>query len=131
MQIQDIRYTVARVIKETIGMVVNRYGIDHGFASAYGEKELKRFGNELLFDPIKRVAREPLRKLALDERLVGAARLCIQSNITPHGIIEGILSALKYDEQSDPDYEKMQEMNVHMLGLDNDEPLMYMLREEE
>ena len=131
MQIPHIREIIERVIHETTQMVVNRYSIDPAFALAYGKKELKRFSNELLFDPIKRVAREPLRKLALGERLVGAARLCIQSNVTPHGIIEGIFAALQYDEQTDPDYERNKNMNIYTLGLDSDEPLMYMLMEKD
>ena len=38
-------------------------------------KELKRFENKLLFDPISRVAREPLRKLRSDNRIILALRL--------------------------------------------------------
>lgn len=131
MQIQNIRDIVEQVINETIKMVVNRYDIDPAFALAYGKKELKRFSNELLYDPIKRVAREPLRKLAIGERLIGAGRLCIQSNITPHGIAQGILMALTYDEPTDPDYEQIKGMSIYDLGLDPDEPLMYLLEKTE
>lgn len=126
MSISHIRETVERVINETTQMIVNRYNIDPEFAKIYGKKEIKRFSNPMLYDPIKRVAREPLRKLALDERLIGAARLCIQSNITPIGIIEGIFAALDYHEPSDPDYKGMKNIWICDLGL-GDEPLTYLL----
>jgi hypothetical protein len=122
-----IQEIVTKVLDETTRMVVNRYDIDKGFAEWYAQKEISRFSNPLLFDPIKRVAREPLRKLAVGERLIGAARLCVQSNLTPHGIARGIMSALHYDEPTDPDYEKIKNMTVYDLGLDADEPLMYIL----
>ena len=40
------------------------------YANNYKQKELKRFSNNLLYDTIKRVAREPIRKIAYDNRLV-------------------------------------------------------------
>ncbi|MCL2142024.1 MAG: hypothetical protein FWH46_04020 [Methanimicrococcus sp.] len=47
------------------------------FLTWYAEKEISRFSNELLYDPISRVAREPYRKLEMDGRLIGAAHDCI------------------------------------------------------
>ena len=39
------------------------------------EKEINRFANKLLFDPISRVAREPIRKLSPNNRIILSLRL--------------------------------------------------------
>jgi hypothetical protein len=120
MEYQDIADTVRGVIDECIDMTVNRYNLDRSFAMWYGEKEIRRFSNKLLYDPISRVAREPLRKLAEGERLIGAARLCIQSNLVPENIIKGIKAAMAYNNPQDPDYGKP--IDLH---LGDKEPLKY------
>lgn len=99
-----IRKECEGILNECIEMVIHQYGLNRKFAEYYAEKEIKRFSNPLLYDPITRVAREPLRKLGEGERLIGAARLCIQSNIIPEHIIRGIKACLKYDNPNDPDF---------------------------
>ncbi|MFB3917622.1 MAG: 2-dehydropantoate 2-reductase N-terminal domain-containing protein [Terriglobales bacterium] len=72
-------------------------------ADYYAEKELRRFRNPRLFDPISRVAREPLRKLAKGERLIGAAHLALYAGVRPANICAGIRAALEYCNPADPD----------------------------
>ncbi len=95
------------VLSEMIGMVVAIYRLDREFCEQYAKKEIARFKNPLLFDPITRVAREPMRKLALSERLMGAAMLCLQAGIIPVNTIRGIVTAIYYDNPKDPDYHIM------------------------
>lgn len=119
---EEIKSTVRGVIDECARMVNNRYNLHLGFSTYYSEKEIARFSNPLLHDPITRVAREPLRKLSEGERLIGAARLCIQSNIIPVNIMKGIKAALAYDEPNDPDYGKPRET-----GISDSEPLSVLM----
>jgi mannitol-1-phosphate 5-dehydrogenase len=79
---------------------------EHGF-SAQGLQEhlddlLGRFANRALADPIVRLARDPLRKLAPNDRLVGVARLAERHAIQPEGLVWGIAGALTYDNEGDP-----------------------------
>jgi mannitol-1-phosphate 5-dehydrogenase len=62
---------------------------------------LQRYRNHALSDPVSRVARDPMRKLAPDDRLVGAARLCLKHDITPNAIVRHILYACAYHAQAD------------------------------
>jgi mannitol-1-phosphate 5-dehydrogenase len=62
---------------------------------------LVRFANRALSDPISRLCRDPLRKLAPDDRLVGAARLAERHSIQPTGLAWGIAAALAYDHAED------------------------------
>lgn len=62
---------------------------------------LIRLANRALADPCTRLARDPLRKLAPDDRLVGAARLVEAHGISPRGLAWGIAAALTYDHPDD------------------------------
>lgn len=76
---------------------------DHVFLEAYAAKELARFENPLLFDPIARVARQPLRKLGRGGRLTGALRLALLSGVFPRNLLIGVAAALKYRPATDGD----------------------------
>jgi mannitol-1-phosphate 5-dehydrogenase len=60
------------------------------------ESLLARYRNQALNDPVARVARDPWRKLAADDRLVGAARLCLQQGVAPTAIIRHLVFACRY-----------------------------------
>lgn len=77
--------------------------ISHEFLRFYSNKELSRFRNPLLCDPIARVAREPFRKLAHNDRLIGAAQHCLSNGIVPKFLMLGIMAAFCFDSCDDPD----------------------------
>jgi mannitol-1-phosphate 5-dehydrogenase len=62
---------------------------------------LRRFANRALADPISRLARDPLRKLAPADRLVGAATLCLRHGIVPDALSWGIAAGLTFDDPAD------------------------------
>ena len=68
---------------------------------AIGDDLLIRYRNRALCDPVARVARDPWRKLALDDRLVGAARLCLEQGVDPRPIVRAIAEALRYKAAAD------------------------------
>jgi mannitol-1-phosphate 5-dehydrogenase len=66
-----------------------------------------RYRNPALRDPVARVARDPFRKLAADDRLVGAARLCLRAGVAPVDILEHVLDACAYVPAADePDAQR-------------------------
>ena len=77
----------------------------HGFTEVenreYGEDLVRRFDNEGLKDTVERGARDPVRKLGHDERLVGAANLAISYGIVPSNLALGIAAAIRYDDRRD------------------------------
>jgi hypothetical protein len=83
---------------------------DHHFIESYAIKEVRRFSNSLLFDPVSRVAREPIRKLHPSGRLTGALRLLISNGVNPTYLMVGIAAALCYSEKSDRDYLQLSEL---------------------
>jgi mannitol-1-phosphate/altronate dehydrogenase len=84
--------------------ITKLFNVDQGFADWYSQKELSRFSNKLLYDPISRVAREPFRKLGLEDRLVGAAQLALSAGVIPKFLILGIMAAFLYDNKNDDDH---------------------------
>ena len=100
---KEIYNIVKKAMMEMNQTITSLYNIDKDFIDWYSKKELLRFSNKLLFDPVSRVAREPFRKLGLEDRLIGAAQLSLMSGVQPSGIIIGILASFLYDEKSDKD----------------------------
>jgi len=103
MENPEIKKIVEGSMLEMLTSLKLKWDIPHSFLDWYANKELRRFSNVLLYDPISRVAREPLRKLELEGRLIGAAQICISLGFIPENILIGITSALLFENEHDPD----------------------------
>lgn len=94
---------------------------------------ITRYGNTGLSDPLTRVARDPIRKLAPDGPLVGAARLVHRvTGRVPAGFARAIASALAYHDDGDAQARQLREMLARdglasvlseVCGLEADDPL--------
>ncbi len=69
---------------------------------------LARIQDPHLDDPIARVAREPLRKLRPDDRLVGAYKLLVEQGEDATPFRRAILAALAYNDPTDPESQQLQ-----------------------
>lgn len=67
-----------------------------------------RFGNPLLQDALVRVAKDPIRKLGRDDRIIGAAELCRSQGISAHHIATVCAAALCYDYPEDAQAVRLQ-----------------------
>jgi mannitol-1-phosphate 5-dehydrogenase len=76
---------------------------------------LDRYGEPGLEDPIARVAREPRRKLAADDRLVGPAIACSAAGFRPLALADAIAAALSYAEPTDRQATDLQH-EIDLLG---------------
>jgi mannitol-1-phosphate 5-dehydrogenase len=103
MQIPKVREIVVGAIHEMRDMVEIEFTLEKSFLEFYAQKEIERFSNTLLFDPISRVAREPFRKLGLNDRLIGAARKAFVNQVFPEKLLIGVMSAFLFDNLSDDD----------------------------
>lgn len=103
MEHPEIAVIVEGAMDEMAAMLKLRHKIDADFIQYYRDKELARFRNTLLCDPIARVAREPFRKLGHKDRLIGAAQLCLSVGIVPQHILVGIMAAFYFERDDDPD----------------------------
>lgn len=97
-----IQRVLEGALDESARGIAVRYAADLSWLQAHVNDLLRRFDNRALADPIVRLARDPLRKLAPEDRLVGAARLAEEAHVQPENLAWGIAGALTYDEPSDP-----------------------------
>jgi len=111
LQDGEIRPILVAALDESVRGIAARYGAADDGASEHGATEewlrahvadlLARFANRVLADPVVRLGRDPLRKLAPSDRLVGAARLAEQAGIVPLNLAWGIAGALAFDAPED------------------------------
>ena len=106
-----IRRVIDGVIDELLCALKMATPYDHHFLESYAIKEVRRFSNQLLFDPVSRVAREPLRKLHPSGRLMGALRLLLSTGVNPTYLMAGIAAALCYADKNDRDYVQLRELD--------------------
>ncbi|WP_343250031.1 mannitol dehydrogenase [Diplocloster hominis] len=104
IRIPAIRYITSKALQEiSIGMA-HEYDRDLESLILYSDELLYRFGNRPLGISVKRVAQDPIRKLETNDRLMGAARLCLKHGVFPAHIAVGIAAAYYYryapDEES-------------------------------
>jgi mannitol-1-phosphate 5-dehydrogenase len=74
-------------------------------------KAIRRFEDDELADPVDRVARDPIRKLQAQDRLVGAAQL-VRATLgrVPYHFALGIAGALLYRSESDEEARRLRRM---------------------
>ncbi|MBM4459177.1 MAG: mannitol-1-phosphate 5-dehydrogenase [Chloroflexi bacterium] len=99
----DEIYFQARGAMEESALALTRaYRPPAGALLANVEDLLRRFGNRALGDTVLRVGRDPIRKLARCDRLVGAALNAMAQGVQPVNLITGIVAALRFDHPADP-----------------------------
>ena len=100
----------------------------------YGRSNLDRFADTALVDPLRRVARNPLRKLGPDERLVGPARAAARLGLPIGALCDAIVSGLTLADDGVPGIGELlaaldSEGWLSVVGLDGaDEPLASILQ---
>jgi mannitol-1-phosphate 5-dehydrogenase len=95
-----LRIGRAAFIEECGVALVRKYaGVDPLFTPAgftlYADDLLQRMCNPHLADPVERILRDPLRKLAWNDRLIGALRLCLAQSAPTFHLGLGITAAIR------------------------------------
>ena len=68
---------------------------------AFTRTSLRKLQDRNIVDYIERNARDPMRKLGKDDRLVGSARLCLEYGVKPEALATAIACAMHYEEPTD------------------------------
>jgi mannitol-1-phosphate 5-dehydrogenase len=103
-------------MEESARTLHRKYHPPAGALLANIEDLLHRFGNRALGDTILRLGRDPLRKLARTDRLVGAALNCLAEGVNPVHQVTGIAAGLLFDHPDDPAARELQ-AKIHGYGL--------------
>lgn len=82
--------------------IVAEYDVSDSWLEAHVRDLLRRFANRALGDTIFRLGRDPIRKLAPKDRLLGAARLVEKAGVIPTALSWGIAAGYCFGPQDDP-----------------------------
>jgi len=135
----DVRERALAALRESGEALIRKHGFTTEEHHAHIEDLIERFKNRALGDTIFRVARDPVRKLGRTDRLVGAALLALEYGVEPTHLVQGIISALRYDNPADPVAVGLQEklanegpeaVLTEVCGLTPDEPLYQLILDE-
>lgn len=89
----DVRYLVRAAMVESATALAARYGVNSGPLLDHIDDLLHRFGNRALADTTERVGRDLLRKLAPEDRLLGAYRLAAEQRLPTRHLSLAIAAA--------------------------------------
>ena len=90
------------VYKETATALSKKHNFPFDEQWAFTRTSLNKLQDECIVDYIERNARDPMRKLGPDDRLVGSARLCLEWGVIPENLAVSIACAIHYYEPTDP-----------------------------
>lgn len=94
-----IRTRLEEMVQTMAGVLAAEFGDSSGATLAgYGRSNLDRFAGGALTDPVRRVARHPLRKLGSGERLVGPAREAARMGLPTGALCDAIAAGLSLDD---------------------------------
>lgn len=93
---------VREVMQQSGEGLVRKFGFDHSAHFAYIEKILRRFSNPYLKDDVLRVGREPIRKLAPNDRLILPVLTAKSFSLPYDKILLAIGAALHFNNPEDP-----------------------------
>lgn len=110
MDDEGVRAAVAEALSESARALSAEHGILIDEIEEHIDDLLVRFANRRLSDTIIRVGRDPVRKLAPQDRLVGAARLAEAHGIDPRALAHGIAAALCFRSEHDTEAQKLQDL---------------------
>ena len=77
---------------------------------AFTRTSLAKLQDYNIVDTLERNARDPIRKLGPNDRLVGSARLCLEEGIKPESLSVSIAAAIYYHSPSDPIAVQLEQM---------------------
>lgn len=135
---EKLRNFMLAGLQESAAAIASALGADANWLQQHVQELLLRFDNRQLGDRIFRLGRDPVRKLAREDRLTGAAKLAMQQGLPAKNLAWGMALALHFDPPQDEMAQKMQQgikeqgvENVleQIAGLQKDEALFGMVIE--
>lgn len=98
------------IYKETSLALSRKHNFPYDEQWAFTRTSLKKLQDRNIVDYIERNARDPMRKLGHDDRLVGPAVMCLEQGVKPENVSIAIACALFYDEPSDPSAQTLKQI---------------------
>lgn len=127
---EEIATIVKAAMQESGQGLVKKHGLDLEAHYKYIDKILNRFKNPYLNDDVKRVGREPLRKLSAKDRLVNPLMTAKSYGISVDNLITGVGAALHYNNEEDAQSVELQQ-TIKDLGVKEAVKKISLIEDEE
>lgn len=106
---ESIYKIVKDAMTESGRALVRKYNFNQEDHNAYIDKIIGRFKNPYLHDEVTRVAREPLRKLSIGDRLIKPTLTAYEYQLPVDNLLFGIAAALHFNNPDDSEAVALQE----------------------
>jgi len=135
---ESVAAGVAAALEETSALLAQKHGFAPEDLAAYRATILGRFRNPALPDTVRRVGRQPLRKLSRHERFVGPAAEAAERGLPVEGLLAAIEAALAFDDPEDEQSVELRRLlhaldaapfTAQVTGLDRAHPLFVRVAE--
>ncbi len=111
LAVPEIRAHLIEMLTLAGRALARKFNLDAGELLKHQEELITwRFGNRGLSDPIRRVARNPLRKLGPEERLAGLVRILQAARLPTEPVSRVIADAMRYRDPDDPECLELERM---------------------
>lgn len=98
---------------ETSEALCKKYNVNVDKQKELAERSRIKLQDYRIKDTLERNARDPIRKLSFNDRLIGAARMMIDHGVEPDAILTAIACALFYTgSEHDPTSDALNEMRI-------------------
>ena len=120
----EIRTVFEGAMKEIESALTRQFGFSEAQTKVYRTHTASIF--EEYKDSVFRVGGDPFRKLAPNDRMIGAARLCLMTGIRPENIAKGIAAGIFYAINVRPENDKT--ISIPSDVTEPEDKLQYMLQ---
>lgn len=107
---EEISKILDQTYNEINQTLVAELNVDYNQQVEFAKKARAKYCDWTIVDKIVRHAKDPLRKLGPQDRLIAPCRMALKHNIYPKTLIDTIAKALYFDEPSDESAMKLKEM---------------------
>lgn len=118
--------------------LIKGMGINEESQLKFSKNAKAKYQDREIIDDITRIARDPIRKLGREDRLIGPAKIAMSIGIKPKAISMAIAAALYYDNPQDESAVRLKNMREekgvdyilqNISKLDEDDPLISLVHE--
>lgn len=106
----EIEPIMDEIYNEINQALIQGMGIDPESQYAFSKRAKAKYTDRDIVDKLTRIARDPLRKLRPEDRLIGPSKIALSIGVKPTAIALATAAALFYDEHDDESAMKLQEM---------------------
>ncbi|KAH8823636.1 mannitol-1-phosphate 5-dehydrogenase [Flagelloscypha sp. PMI_526] len=117
MHDDELRTIVEHALRESGQALTKKYDEDPKEHVEYIKVILERFSNPVLKDSVRRIGRDPLRKLQPDDRLVGPTNMLREFGLPRDNLLICIAAALHFHVDEDEASVELQKM-IHEKGVE-------------